>query len=184
MNSPRRCWQPAVLVVCVLTWPGNSYGQEVASTLDQLRVVLAPGSEIHVLTTDGRSIDGTFDRVSGSSLAFSVHGYERILTQDDILRIRQRRDDTLANGARHGFLAGATMGFLVGAALQGEVRSAALIPVSMGLYGGIGAGIGVGIDALIRHDRTIYDATASRHTVSVAPVVQSARKGVAVTVGF
>jgi len=52
------------------------------------------------------------------------------------------------------------------------------------VYGGIGAGIGVAIDAMIRTERTIYDAHARRASVGVAPMVGRTRKGVAVTVGF
>jgi hypothetical protein len=56
--------------------------------------------------------------------------------------------------------------------------------MGMAIYGGIGAGIGVGIDALIKAERTVYDARARRTSLSIAPVVGRERKGVAVRLGF
>jgi hypothetical protein len=52
------------------------------------------------------------------------------------------------------------------------------------VYGGIGAGIGVPIDALMTTQRTVYDARARHASLSIAPVVERERKGVAVRLGF
>ncbi len=173
---------PAVVVV--LSAPAAARAQPVAETLDQLRFVLEPGADIRVVGIDGKTVAGTFETISGASLALTVHGARVSLEQDRILCIRQRRDDSLGNGARNGFIVGAALGLLGGLAIHSEGGSAAFIPATTLMYGGIGAGVGVGIDALIRSERTVYDAHARHASLSIAPVVVRTRKGVAVTVGF
>jgi hypothetical protein len=176
--------QSALVLVAALAVPAIARGQETAGSVDQLRFVLAPGSEIRVVEADGKSVKGRFDGISGQSIAMTIQGTHVLLDQDVIIRIDERHDDSLANGARNGFYVGAGFGFLGGAAILMEGGSPAFLPIVTAFYGGIGAGIGVAIDALIRTERTVYDVHARRASLAVAPVVGRARKGVAVTVGF
>jgi len=176
--------QSALVLVGSLAVPGIARGQETAGTFDQLRFVLAPGAEIRVLEADGKSVKGKFDGISGQSLVMTVRGAPVLLDQDAVVRIEERHDDSLANGARNGFYVGAGFGFLGGAAIAREGGGPVFVPIAMAMYGGIGAGIGVAIDAMIRTPRTVYDLHARHTSVTVAPVVGLTRKGVAVSVGF
>jgi hypothetical protein len=83
-----------------------------------------------------------------------------------IVRI-DRPHDGLANGARIGFASGAALGLLAIAADDARECSsdvwfdcsnptAGAYALGTLVTGGLGAAIGVGIDALIHHDRTIY----------------------------
>ena len=172
----------AVISACA---PVGARAQQPAETLEELRFILAPGSDIRVVEADGRTVEGRFDGVSADALALSVRGGRRLVSRDAIVRIQQRCEDSLGNGARTGFLAGAALGLLAGLALDREVRSGgALIPISMAVYGGIGAGIGVGIDAFVRVPRTVYEASARHASVAIGPIAGRSRKGVALSVAF
>ena len=115
-----------------------------------------------------------------------VGGNTRTLQESDILTIRQRKDDRLSDGARNGFIGGALFGVLVGVALREYDGGGALVTTAALIYGGIGAGIGVGIDGMITSDRIIYDARArsSRANIRVGPFMTPERKGVALSLGF
>ena len=175
-----------LVLVAVLAVPAVARGQEPAATFDQLRFVLAPQSDIRILETNGRTVKATFVGFSGESLDVLVDGSRQLISPEDVVRIGQRKDDSLSNGARNGLIAGAAIGLLGGIEITREAGGSAgvFIPVGMAIYGGIGAGIGVGIDALIKAERTVYDARARRTSLSIAPILWRERKGVAVTLGF
>jgi hypothetical protein len=53
------------------------------------------------------------------------------------------------------------------------------------MYGGIGAGIGTGVDALIEGRRVIYARSNSPGaTLTVAPMLRGSRKGVRLSLRF
>jgi hypothetical protein len=69
----------------------------------------------------------------------------------------------LKNGARNGCVVGGLVGLLVGLAIAGDVPGGGYaVPSAILVYGGIGAGIGVGVDAMITTRQTIYDSTWKR----------------------
>ena len=141
--------------------------QEPATSIDQLRVLVRPGDTVIVTDTGGHVLKGSIAGLSLAAVRLKSGGQERDVMESEIRTIRQRKDDSLANGARNGFAVGATIGFLVG--LSGaEYFGGAFIPVMVGVYGGIGAGIGTGVDAMITKNQTIYDSAWQRpKTVSV-----------------
>jgi hypothetical protein len=179
-----RRWRIAFVLLALYVVPRSARAQEAADDFDQLRLVIAPGSTIQVVEANGATVKATFLRARGDSLDLLVHGARQIVARDDVVRIEQRRDDTLANGARNGFFVGASVGLFGGAAIAAEGGGPVFIPVLTAVYGGIGAGIGVAIDAMIRTERTVYDAHSRRTSLAVAPVVGRERKGVAVSLGF
>lgn len=152
---------------------------------------MKPGDKIDVLGTDGVLIKGKIESLTPSSLRLTTKNGFHDFAQKDALEIRQKRGDSLANGAWIGALAG---GGLMGASAialcggggldcdSGGAEIAAIIVV----YTGIGAAIGVGIDAMFNHRQTIYKQpaqTAFRNLV-VAPLLTSGRKGAVVRFSF
>ena len=146
---------------------GPAMAQEKATTFEQLRVLVDSGDTVKVTDANGHEVKGTIKALSESELALRVGDSERRLAAAEIRTIRQRRDDSLANGARNGFAIGAVIGLLSGLAVYREVGDGWLL-FATALYGGVGAGIGTGIDAMITHDRTIYVAPAKQVSVRVA----------------
>ena len=54
----------------------------------------------------------------------------------------------------------------------------------LGLYGAAGAGIGVGLDALVPSRQVIYRSTGTARRMTVAPLLAGDRRGLAVAFGF
>src|SRR5512147_2582375 len=77
--------------------------QELAGSLDQLRVLVKSGDTIRVTDRAGREVRGSVIDISGSSLELATGGSQRTFLESDITTIRQRRPDSLANGAKWGF---------------------------------------------------------------------------------
>jgi hypothetical protein len=163
--------------------------QEVAGSFDQLRVLVKPGDRITVTDDSGREMTGTIADLSSSSLGLLVGRERRDLPAGQVDTIRQRRSDTLANGAKWGFGIGAGLGLLGGLAVASEYEDgdggAAVVVAATLVYGGLGAGIGVGVDALISSSQVIYARrAASSSRVSVAPLLTRRRQGVVLSLGF
>ena len=95
----------------------------------------------------------------------------------DVLRIRARPPDSLINGA----LIGAGVAVSSGLALCRLTEPWQNCRDDVGpmlRIGALGAGIGIGIDALIRGRRTIYEAASPPVRLHVAPIISSDTRGV------
>ena len=175
-----------VLVAAVLvlgtTWPVGA--QELASSFDQLRVLIKAGDTLTIAGRDGQETRGRLVRLTGTSLELDVDGATRLLSQDGVTTIRFRHADSLANGAKIGFGVGAGFGTLVAIAVVGELGSAAAIPMIL-VYGAMGAGIGVGVDGLQSSDKVIFSRPSPPSArLGISPVVGQGRRGVRLTLGF
>jgi hypothetical protein len=177
----------AILLVLVPLVIGNADAQEIAGTFDQLRVLVKAGDKVRVVDDAGRETAGTIAELSPASLGLLVRGQRRDLTAAEINTITQRRSDSLANGAKWGFGVGAGLGLLAGLALASEYDEgddSALVFFGALIYGGIGAGIGAGVDALISTRQVIYARRAASFRVTVRPLLTRRRQGAMVAVGF
>lgn len=174
------------VIVCLLVLNARiASAQPPAESLDQLRVLVTPGEPVGVTLTSGREVNGLVARIDDRRLVIRGRNAEYTFEQSDFWRVRQKRDDSLANGARNGFIGGALFGALAVLPLMSEVHDAVpLAIVAVGLYGGIGSAIGVGVDAMIRSDRVIYEAPRHSAGIRVMPIVSAERKGAALSIGF
>lgn len=179
-------WEASALCLLILSAAAPGQAQELATSLEQLRVLVRPGDRVRVTDTSGHEMKARVDRLSSSSISLLVGGGTRTLEEGDVVTIRQRKDDRLSNGARNGFIGGAAFGLLVGLAAREYGGNGGFVAAAALAYGSIGAGVGVGIDAMITRDRIIYDGRAGRSSsnIRVAPFVTPERKGVALSVGF
>jgi hypothetical protein len=108
-----------------------------------------------------------------------------------VLEIRQRRPDSLGNGAVWGavILGGGTALLLgIACSIDGCARQDVSFFIAGSLIdSGIGAGIGVSIDAMIQSKQPIYrnpNRTTSAPGLHVAPVLSGRRRGVALSFTF
>jgi hypothetical protein len=159
--------------------------QEVASSFDQLAVLVKPGDTITVVDLTETETKGRIGKLSRDALILVTSAGPRQLGETDVATISQRRGDSLRNGAIIGAVAGTayfvTMATLLRDADGGEV----IIPTAIAggvLFAGLGAAAGVGIDALIARRQVIYQKSASRSRVSVSPMFGQRRWGAVVTV--
>jgi hypothetical protein len=179
-------WPVVAVFVVLFAVPRHGTAQEIAGSFDQLRVLVKQGDRIRVTDTSGREVVGTIADLGVSSLALLADGARRDFTEKDISAIRQRRSDSVANGALWGLGIGAALGLFGGVAIaSSEENAGALIPIVTAVYGGIGAGIGVGVDALISSEQVIYTRRAGTSArIRLGPVLTRNRRAVALSVLF
>jgi hypothetical protein len=174
----------ALAALLPLLAAGVAAAQEVpvARTFDQLQLLVARNATLTVINDAGRETRGKLLELTSSMLVLRVDGQPLELSRNDIRTIRQRRDDSLANGALIGFVAGAAIGGAFGAVVaEDEDAAAQIVLLSIGFYGGLGAGIGVGIDALIRRQHVIYERPVAGVTgLRLSPLLGRERRGVLV----
>jgi hypothetical protein len=171
------------LALCVVA---PAAGQDVASTFEQLRLKVKTGDTVYVAGEDGREREAKILDLSASSLAVSIGGARSDLGEASVNRIRQRVPDGLRNGALIGFLVGGA-GSIAGAkALESPAGSCSggCVAVNLAYGGGAGALIGLGIDALIKGKKTIYELRPEAQRILLRPVLLSGTTAVTVAVSF
>lgn len=161
--------------------------QGIVSSFDQLAVLVKPGDKISVVDVSGRETEGRIGTLSRDAMTLVTEAGPRVLGEADVAKIRQRRGDSLRNGAIIGAVA-ATAYFLTAAALLSDSDGGEVIvgtAVAGGvLFAGMGAAAGAGIDALIARRQVIYQKPAGRSRVGVLPMFRHGRRGAAVSVTF
>lgn len=132
---------------------------------------------VYVLDQNGKETPGKLLGLTRDSLVLLVNGTEQQFDIAAVARLQKR--DSLKNGAWLGAVVGAALGLVTagisdcpGASPGGRCEGfrAATFASAVGVY----AGLGVGLDALVRGRTTIYSAPhslPSRTTARVAPRV-------------
>jgi hypothetical protein len=156
--------------------------QELASDLSQVRGLVKPGDTLTITDTAGQRVQGTLAQLDATGIVLELPDKQRRLF-DGAMLATVERPDSKKNGALIGFATGGVLGAVQGAVLvgaYGEPGSSYASAAALALvYGGIGAAIGPGIDAIVKGHTTIY--AKSKITVSVAPVFNRQQKGVLLT---
>ena len=161
--------------------------QDPVRDFSQLNTRLRPGDTIWVTDAQGREVKGRILSLGSDMLTLDGAG-ARSFGSPDVTAIEVRRNDSLGNGALIGLGVGAGLA-LVACLAEVEGSDAGWCAAVAAVYGGIGAGIGVGIDALIPGKKiAAYRAPASVAApparLSIAPVITPRAKGVAVSFAF
>ena len=121
--------------------------------------------------------------VSAGIVTGTVGDDTRRIRVAEIVRIRVRDSDSLINGALIGAGAGIASGlFLCSLTEPWENCRDDVGP--MVRIGAIGAGAGIGIDALIRGRKTIYEVAPKSARMYAAPIVSRHARGFRVTFRF
>jgi hypothetical protein len=145
------------------------------------------GKQAWITTTDGdrRKTYVVSVALSGVTVADTAHttreiALDRIVTVETVTNWRSKR---LIRGGLIGFGAGFGSIALVTLSCWDDECEPTLVP-ALG-FGALGAGIGVGIGALMNlhghADDVVYDARRSTTKFNVAPILAPTRKGVAVS---
>src|SRR5690349_5344279 len=102
-----------LVVSLVLSVIGSVEGlAQQAGSFEQLQLLVKPGDTVSVTDLKGTLNTGRITELSTSVLRLQVDGAIRDLSQNDVLEIKQRRTDSLANGAKIGALVGTGAGIL------------------------------------------------------------------------
>ena len=166
--------------------PAPAGAQALATSFKELQLKVKPGDSIYVTEGTAPEQGATIVEVSASTLVVSMGGRQQNLSEQAVTRIRQRLPDPLWNGAAIG--AGVYLGVIAlaaGAAGGFEDCDAGCWAVNGALAAGIGAAIGVGIDALVKGRKTIYqsDSKGARRVV-IRPFVGADARGAALSVAW
>lgn len=129
----------------------KAHAQEATTSFDELGHLVQGGDTISITDTKGRDIRGKLEGLTSSSLTLMVDGQSQHFETSHVNTIRERHFDSLENGALWGFGAGAGTGSALGVLADGAVH-----PFFSLLFGAIGSGIGVAVDAAIQGEHTIY----------------------------
>lgn len=183
----RTALSAATLMLAFLVLSPQPAAAQEARSFEQLQVLVKPGDRIFITDAAGNVTEGKVSGLTKSSLTLITKASTKDWAESDVLKIRQWRHDSLKNGAIIGTSVGLGLG-LIGAALfcsdWGDCGGEAVATVA--IYAGMGAGAGVGIDALIPSKQTVYiggTRTASSR-INLKPIVGKSRKGVAVAFSF
>lgn len=158
-----------------------------ATSFEQLQLLVKPGDTVTVTESTGQLSKGKIAELTRSSLRLVVGGVVRDIAATDVSEVKQRRSDPLGNGARNGAIAGAAFGTFsafFGDCPRGSCGGQRVAIV--GVMGAFGAGLGVGVDALIIRTKVVYRGPVGPASVrfNIAPVIDKRRKGIALSVRF
>jgi hypothetical protein len=149
-----------------------------ADPLDTALVAKHP--TVYVTDIDGTESVGRLQRVDRSWITIETSTGEKSIERQQVFAIH-RRGDSLANGAIAGALVGAGLAAWIladdgcGPMLSSRYERCSVweFAAGMGMVGGIGAGIGLGIDAIFRGRTQIYPGKAGEtwSGVRIAPTI-------------
>ena len=114
------------------------------------------GPQITVKLKNGARIEGQCEELSSSELLLRTGTAQARIPRADIERITTREADGLAEGAILGTIVGLGFALLGHGLSESSFSEKTLLGVA--ILAGIGAGVGVGIDALKKTEVVLYQA--------------------------
>ena len=183
-----KTWKVAIVLAALslLLAVAMAAAQQPVRGFDQLDTRLKPGDTIWVTDMQGREVKGKVASIDAGAIRLRGDTPRAIGAADTAI-VRHRRPDSLLSGTLIGFGVGAGLGLGFGNFSGQWQWSDAAVGALM--IGSLGAGIGVGIDALIPGKKqVVYRAPgpggAPHARLSIAPVVTRGSKGLAVSFAF
>jgi hypothetical protein len=156
-----------------------------ARSFQELDTAVTRGSQLTVTDASGREVTGTLSDLTSSILTIRSNGRPVAFRESEVVRIRQRRTDSLLNGAVIGAVSGIVPILVIvlaeragGEPCTGQCTGAFLF------WGAVGAGSGLAVDAVIRENRTVYvgrTANSVSRILTVSPLVRRGSAGVRLT---
>jgi len=184
----RYAFWTAAVTLAVLILQSQEVMAQTAQSFEQLQLLVKPGDKVSVTDPMGVVSEGKIEGLSSALLRLRVNSTIKDLTEADVKAISQRRNDSLKNGAWIGTGIGlgiGTIGAVACATSDGECTVGEGVAFVV-VYTGIGAAIGVGVDALFKSRQTIYlgrtKITLNLHTIK--QILTSSRKGAALSFSF
>jgi hypothetical protein len=181
-------WPISLKRIALLILLSVSTGSAVSAQTPQgvnpkLETMLIPRMTVWITDSSGREEKTRVVAVSGDIVTAAVDGDIRRLRTTDVMRVKVRHSDSVLNGA----LLGAGAAVSSGLALCRLTETWANCRDDVGpmlRIGAIGAGVGIGIDALIRGRRTIYDTTKGSRRLHALPTLARHAAGLQVSLNF
>ena len=161
------------VVAAVIVLPLHAAAQTVVTSFSELPSVLKAGDTVDVTDAKGRTLRGTINDLSRSSLELTARkhapdGSDPFVpvgrfSESDVRQIRLQHRDSLLNGTLIGLAIGLGIAAFPASAIfcgNGGYEDFSATPGScaafLGILGGIGAGAGVAVDAARVEHRMVY----------------------------
>jgi hypothetical protein len=172
------------LLILISVIPGGSV---FARTADQgppdLSTTLTPGATAWITEFAGAEQKLRIVGVADGIVTAAEGGDVRRVRTIDVMRVRVRHSDPVLNGALIGAGAAVASGLFL-CTLTEPWENCRDDAGPMLKIGAIGAGIGIGLDALIRGRTTIYEAARGSTRLHVAPIAARRATGVQMSLAF
>ena len=158
--------------------------QSVPASFRDLQFLVAPGDRVTVVDTTGTETKGRISELDGSALSIKSGDGERRFRQNDVVVIRQRKQDSVRNGVIIGAAIGAGLGVI--AELSCGARDEYCGYTGVATIGSAIWGTFAGVTADLLHStpRDVFrrGPDPASKSMTVAPLV--ARRGVAAQVAL
>ena len=162
----RSSWLKCIALFVLLSAPaGSTASAQTPQETRDLETTLIPGSTVWITDSAGREDKAQIVGVSGDVVTAAAADEVRRFRLTDVKRVSVRKSDSVLNGALIGAGVGVASGLFL-CRLSEPWRNCRDDVGPMLRIGAIGAGIGIGIDALIRGRRTIYDSADGINTAA------------------
>ena len=164
-------------VLALALIPASVGAQTVAQSFGQLWGILKVGEVVVVTDETGRATTGKVAEAAGSSLVIlSGSGDKRTFDETTVTKVVRR--DALWNGIAIGTGIGLVPAVLVAAACGSDGGHCEGTGYAFLIFGGIGAGAGAGVDALIGGDKVLFVRPLQTRGVTLSPILGRDRRGV------
>jgi hypothetical protein len=159
-------------------------GAQQVSSLEELKTLGNTDTTITVTDRNGREFRGAVADASETLLSLRIAGAIHRFAAGDVRSVRVRKEDSLIDGALIGATVGGGLTSLM--FLDNECRDDPACYRAVAVYAGIGALVGLGLDALIHRDVVVYTAPppGAQRVFTVAPFVARGHSGVRLTIAF
>ena len=177
-------WLKAIALLILFSVSTNSavLAQTPAGATPNLEGSLTPGTTAWITDSTGREAKTRIVSLSDDIVTIAEANEIRRLLTAEVTRVSVRESDSVLNGALIGAGAGVASGLLL-CRLTETWENCRDDVGPMVRFGAIGAGIGIGIDALIRGRKTIYEAPGTTR-LHAAPIVGRRAAGLQVSLTF
>ncbi len=184
MRAPRSfTWLMHVALSLVCTSAASDlFAQTPQPAQAKLEATLSPGMTVWITDSAGREEKTQIVEVSADGVTTAAGAGVRRFRTSDVTRVRARHSDPVINGALIG--AGAALGSGLLLCRLTEPWQNCRDDFGPMALGGIGAGVGIGVDLLIRGRRTIYEAPNASTGLRAAPLVTRRGGGVQIALLF
>jgi hypothetical protein len=172
----------ALLIVFSASTSAAALAQTPQGATSNLETLLRPGMTVWITDTSGREEKTRIQGVSGAVITATADGDIRRFDTADVTRVRVRESDSLLNGALIGAGTAVATGLFMCSLMEPWENCRDDVGPMLQI-GAIGAGIGIGVDALIRGRRTIYEG-GKTSSLQAGFIVGPQTKGVRVSIRF
>jgi hypothetical protein len=180
----RLAWhQIGLAFVAVCLCASAASAQQTVASLDGLKILESTNTRVTLTDGSGQEFVGTVADAEADRLSLKIGRAVRQFAATDVRTVRVQKEDSLANGA--GIGAAVAGGFMV-LTLSSSDCTEGFCWFAAGVYTGIGALIGMGIDAGIHRKVLVYSAPSARKAqrVSIDPLIAPRRAGLRFTIAF